>query len=102
MLFQRDTGVCLAGRSVAALQRLARRDGASVRAGTPVLGIEPRGGEVLLSTAAGEVTARSAVITVGPWAQGVLAGVLPQSPLAPRLHCRGWWPGSTASAPSAC
>jgi len=80
MLFQPDSGVCLAGRTVAALQRLARRDGASIRAGTPVLGIEPRGDEVLLSTAAGEVTARAAVITAGPWAQGVLAGVLPQAP----------------------
>lgn len=80
MLFQPDSGVCLAGRTVAALQRLARRDGASVRAGTPVLGIEARGDEVLLSTAAGEVTARSAVITAGPWAQGMLAGALPQAP----------------------
>jgi sarcosine oxidase len=80
MLFQPDAGVCLAGRTVTALQRLARRDGASVRAGTPVLGIEPRGDEVLLSTAAGEVTARTAVITAGPWAQGVLAGALPQAP----------------------
>jgi sarcosine oxidase len=80
MLFQPDSGVCLAGRTVAALQRLACRDGTSVRAGTPVLGIEPRSDEVLLSTAAGEVTARAAVITAGPWAQGVLAGALPQAP----------------------
>src|SRR5215470_20262071 len=41
MLFQPDSGVSLAGRTVAALQRLARRDGAAVRAGTPVLDIEP-------------------------------------------------------------
>jgi len=80
MLFQPDSGVCLAGRTVAALQRLARRDGASVRAGAPVLGIEPRGDEVLLSTATGEVTARAAVITAGPWAQGVLAGALSRAP----------------------
>jgi sarcosine oxidase len=75
MLFQPDSGVCLAGRTVAALQRLARRDGASVRAPAPVLGIEPRGDEVLLSTAAGEVTARTAVIAAGPWTQGLLAGL---------------------------
>jgi glycine/D-amino acid oxidase-like deaminating enzyme len=80
MLFQPDSGVCLAGRTVAALQRLARRDGASVRAEAPVLGIEPRGDEVLLSTAAGEVTARAAVIAAGPWAGGLLAGLLPQDP----------------------
>src|SRR5262249_3137463 len=40
MLFQPDSGVSLAGRTVAALQRLARRDGAAIRSGTPVLGIE--------------------------------------------------------------
>jgi monomeric sarcosine oxidase len=80
MLFQPDSGVCLAGRTVAALQRLAGRDGAAIRAGTPVLGIEAGRDQVLLRTAADEVTARTAVITAGPWAQGVLAGALPQAP----------------------
>lgn len=82
MLFQPDSGVSLAGRTVAALQRLARRDGAAIRAGTPVIGIEAGRDRVLLRTAAGEVAARAAVITAGPWAQGVLAGALP---LTPRL-----------------
>ena len=80
MLFQPDSGVSLAGRTVAALQRLAGRDGAAIRAGTPVLGIDAGRDQVLLRTAAGEVTARTAVITAGPWAQGVLAGALPQAP----------------------
>ncbi len=80
MLFQPDSGVCLAGRTVAALQRLAQRDGAAIRAGTPVVGIEAGRDQVLLRTAAGEVTARAAVITAGPWAQGVLAGAVPQVP----------------------
>jgi len=80
MLFQPDSGVCLAGRTVAALQRLARRDGTEIRAGAPVLRIEPQGDRVLLGTAAGEVAARVAVITAGPWAQGLLASALPQVP----------------------
>jgi sarcosine oxidase len=80
MLFQPDSGVSLAGRTVAALQRLARRDGAAIRAGTPVLGIEAGHDRVVLRTAAGEVTARAAVITAGPWARGVLAAALPQAP----------------------
>lgn len=80
MLFQPDSGVCLAGRTVAALQRLARRDGAAIRAGTPVLGIDPGHGRVTLQTAAGEVMARVAVVTAGPWAGGLLAGVLPSVP----------------------
>ena len=79
MLFQPGTGVSLAGRTVAALQRLARRDGAAIWSGTPVLGIEAGHDQVLLHTAAGEVTARTAVITAGPWAQGVLAGPLAQA-----------------------
>jgi sarcosine oxidase len=45
-----------------------------------VLGVEPRGQEVLLRTATGEVTARAAVIAAGPWAGGLLAGLLPQDP----------------------
>ena len=80
MLFQPDSGVSLAGRTVAALQRLAARDGAVIRAGTPVLGIEAGRDQVLLRTAVGEVTARTVVITAGPWAQGVLAGHSPGSP----------------------
>ena len=82
MLFQPDSGVSLAGRTVAALQRLARRDGAAIRAGTPVLGIEAGRDQVLLRTAAGEVTARAAVITAGPLGAGLLAGALPQAPAA--------------------
>jgi sarcosine oxidase len=80
MLFQPGSGVCLAGRTVAALQRLARRDGAAIRADAPVLGIEPQGDEVLLRTPAAEVSARVAVIAAGPWARPMLAGALPRAP----------------------
>src|SRR5205814_2695288 len=62
MLFQPDSGVSLAGRTVAALQRLARRDGAEIRPMTPVLGIDAGHDRVLLRTAVGEVAARAAVI----------------------------------------
>ena len=72
--------MCLAGRTVAALQRLARRDGAEIRAGAPVLRIEPQGDRALLATAAGEVTARAVVVTAGSWAEGLLAGALPRVP----------------------
>jgi monomeric sarcosine oxidase len=76
MLFQPDAGVCLAGRAVAALQRLAGRDGVPVRPQAPVHGIEPRGDHVILRTADGDITAGTAVIAAGPWTQGLLAGVL--------------------------
>jgi sarcosine oxidase len=80
MLFQPGSGVCLAERAVAALQRLAVRDGVSVRPQTPVLAIEPDGDRVLLHTAAGEIRARAAIVTAGAWAGGLLAGALPRVP----------------------
>jgi sarcosine oxidase len=80
MLFQPDGGVCLAGRAVAALQRLAQRDGVPIRARTPVLGIEPREDRVVLRTPAGEISAGMAVITAGPWSERLLAGALARAP----------------------
>ena len=80
MLFQPDSGVCLADRAVAALQRLAQQAGVPVRPQSPVLGIEPRGDRVVLGTPAGEISARVAVVTAGAWAGGLLAGALPAVP----------------------
>ncbi len=80
MLFQPDSGALLAGRSVAALQRLAARDGVELRAQTPVHSIEPRDGRVLLRTPAGDISAGTAIITTGGWMSGLLAGVVPQPP----------------------
>ena len=80
MLFQPDGGVCLAGRTVAALQRLAERDGVAIRARSPVTGIEPRGDRVVLRTPAGEISAGVAVITAGPWSERLLAGALGRTP----------------------
>ncbi|HEY3734819.1 MAG TPA: FAD-dependent oxidoreductase [Streptosporangiaceae bacterium] len=80
MLLQDDAGVLLAGRTVAALQRLARRDGVDIRPQTPVLGIEPREGHVRLSTSGGEISARAAVIAAGAWCAGLLAGAVARVP----------------------
>jgi sarcosine oxidase len=101
MLFQPGSGACLAGRTVAALQRLALRDGATIRASAPVLGIEPQGDEVVLHTPAGGIAARVAVITAGPWTGGLLAGAVSRVPrLTPtvqqiryfRPRAAGPWP----------
>ncbi|MGH3159870.1 MAG: FAD-dependent oxidoreductase [Streptosporangiaceae bacterium] len=80
MLLQPDAGVLLAGRAVAAMQELARRDGVSIRERAPVLGFEPRGERVLLRTAAGEISARVAVVAAGGWNGPLLAGVVPRVP----------------------
>jgi sarcosine oxidase len=112
MLFQPDAGVLLAARAVAALQRLASRDGAQVRARTAVLGIEPRGDRVILRTPAGEISARVAVIAAGGWCAGLLPGAVTQVPrltttlqqvryFAPRAAGGAWptlieWSGTAA------
>ena len=80
MLFQPDSGVCLADRAVAALQRLAQRAGVPVRQQAPVLGIEPQRDRVVLRTPAGEISARVAVVTAGAWAGGLLAGAMAHVP----------------------
>ena len=103
MLFQPDAGVCLAGRTVAALQRLAGRDGVPVRAATAVRGIEPRGDHVILRIPGGDITARVAVITAGPWSGRLLSGAVAVPPrltatlqqvryFAPRDPAAGAWP----------
>ena len=112
MLYQADAGVLLADRAVAALQRLAGRDGADIRGCTPVVGVEPKGDRVLLRTQAGEISARVAVIAAGGWCAGLLAGALARVPeltvtlqriryFMPRAAVGGWptlieWSGTAA------
>jgi sarcosine oxidase len=101
MLFQPAAGVCLADRTVAALQRLAARDGVPIRTHTPVLGIDSRGGRAVLRTPAGEISAGTVVVTAGPWSERLLARVLTRAPrLTPTLQqvryfrprASGGWP----------
>jgi sarcosine oxidase len=112
MLYQADAGVLLADRAVAALQRLAGGDGADIRPRTPVLGVEPRAGRVLLRTPVGEISARVAVIAAGGWCAGLLAGAVTRVPqltvtlqrvryFMPRAAADGWptlieWSGTAA------
>lgn len=80
MLLQPDAGALLAGRAVTAMQELARRDGVSIRDETPVLEIRPHGDRALLRTAAGEISARVAVVAAGGWNAPLLAGAVPRVP----------------------
>ncbi|MBO0771595.1 MAG: FAD-dependent oxidoreductase [Actinobacteria bacterium] len=80
MLFQPRAGVCLAGRTVAALQRLARRDGVTSRPGTAVSAIEPEAGRVTLRTPAGDISARTAIVAAGPWSGQLLTGAVARAP----------------------
>lgn len=80
LLLQPDAGVCLAGRTVAALQRLARRDGVQLREHAGMAVIEPQDRGVVLRTGAGDLAAKVAVVTAGPWAEQTLTGVLSRVP----------------------
>ena len=80
MLYQPDSGVCLAEATVAALQRLAQRDGVQVRPRTQVLRIDTDCGRAVLHTAGGDICARVAVVAAGPWLAGLLAGAVARVP----------------------
>ena len=75
MLFQPGAGASLAGRAVAALQRLAGRGGVPLRTQTQVRSVEARGDHAVLRTSGGDITARVAVIAAGPWNERLLAGI---------------------------
>ena len=55
-----------------ALEMLAARAG-EIRTGVRVIRIADDGRQVTLDTSAGPVTARTAIVTAGPWARGLLA-----------------------------
>ena len=74
MLFQPDSGVCLAAPAVAALQRLARRDGVPIRPHTPVLGIDHRGDRVVLRTRRARSRSAWRSSPPGPGASGCWPG----------------------------
>jgi sarcosine oxidase len=76
VLFQADSGACLADRTVATQVEMAADAGVRVWEQTPVTAVRPRGEAVLLETARGEVAASVVVMTGGGWEQGLLAGAI--------------------------
>ena len=72
-LFHAEGGFARADRTQAALLASARAHGADFREGTVVRAIEPADGVVVVTTAQGPVSVRSAVVTAGSWAPKLLA-----------------------------
>lgn len=68
-----DTGIVPAGPATATLQRLAAAHGARLREHSPVLSIEPAGGEVVVETASGSVRCGSVVLCADAWTNRLLA-----------------------------
>ena len=91
VLFQKDAGVCLADRTVAALVRLARAGGVEVREETPSERFYPAGEGVTVETSSGRIEARAVVVTAGPWAEHVLAASVRAPSLAPMLQTIGYF-----------
>ena len=82
VLFAPDAGRVNADAAVTALQTAAVAAGADVRHGARVLRLEVRGEDrVHVTHESGTIIARRAVVTVGAWTGGLLAGVIP----VPRL-----------------
>lgn len=67
IIYSPDGGRVFADRTIEALLRLAEQHGADLRFDDPALAIEPNGDGVRVSTSAGEVTARVAVVAAGGW-----------------------------------
>ena len=80
-IYQADTGMVHAARTVSALQRLASRHGAELRPGVSarVVGAGPDGVE--LDTGSGPLRFRRVIVTADAWTDDVIAGLGVHLPL---------------------
>jgi sarcosine oxidase len=81
-VFEPDSCVIAADRVLAALAA----DVPELRTGQPVSRVEPDGNRVTVQAGDVRVTARTAVITAGPWTAGLLAGTGVTLPTTPTLE----------------
>jgi sarcosine oxidase len=81
-LFEPESCVIAAGRVLAALAAQVP----DLRAGHPVSRIEPDGDRVTVQAGDVRVTARTAIVTAGPWTAGLLAGTGVTLPTTPTLE----------------
>jgi sarcosine oxidase len=85
-LLEPDSAAIAAGEALAALAAGVPDLRTSVR----VLRLTDEGGRVVLLTSAGSITARTAVITAGPWSGGLLASLSVPLPGRPTLEQVGY------------
>jgi sarcosine oxidase len=88
-VFQPDGGFVRAEPAVAALQALARRNGAELRLEERVLAVKPHRDGVLVETKHADIFAASAIVAAGPW----LKSLLPQIavPIRVTRQVQGWF-----------
>ncbi|MGO8669814.1 MAG: N-methyl-L-tryptophan oxidase [Capsulimonadaceae bacterium] len=76
-LYQQDTGFLRSSLCITANLRLANEAGATIRAGTAIRLVEPRGAGVAVHTTLGEELFDRAVIAAGPWLTRLIPRTLP-------------------------
>jgi sarcosine oxidase len=81
-VYEPESCVIAADAALAALA--AEVPGLRTRA--PVTGIGTAGGEAVVHTGAGSVTARAAIVCAGPWSRALLAGTALTPPTTPTLE----------------
>jgi sarcosine oxidase len=82
-VFQADGGILLADRAHTALTASAAEGGVEIREHTTVLSLALERRRVRVTLEQDEVSARSVVVTAGPWAPSLLAGVGVELPVVP-------------------
>ncbi len=83
LLYQEDGAVCLAERTIAAQERLARAGGVDVREGEEIIHLAIADDHVTVQTESGSISAQAAVVTAGAWAGGLLSELAVELPLRP-------------------
>ena len=86
VMFQSESGVCRAERTVRVQARLALELGATILEGTKVEAIEPRPNGAVVSTGGEAYHAPAVILTAGAWAAGLLKGIGIDVPLVPSLE----------------
>ena len=82
--YESEAGYCEALQVVASFAEAARRQGAEVREGVPVTGIQLDGTRITgVSTPAGTISTRTVVLATGPWAARLSASVGVPLPVQP-------------------
>jgi sarcosine oxidase len=82
-VFQADGGILLADRAHAALTAGAAEEGVEIRENTNVVSLALERRRVRVTLERDEISARSVVVTAGPWAPSLLTGIGIELPVVP-------------------
>ena len=100
VLYQPDSGVIYADASIATFATSAMDADADIIEERQVISIEPQSDSVVVRTPGGDFEAGCVVITAGPWAKGLLAGIGIDLPVRPTRETVAFFPGDTSGFPT--